>query len=656
MNRISVLLILITIYPFQTFAQLKDEAKIWNSWERVAELPFSPRDGVGAVHFNHEIWMMGGWKYGPTTSEIFKSPDGINWEFVGHGPWPGRHCAGMVVFNNKIWVLSGDGNPDVWSSENGVTWVKEVESAPWGNRYAPYIVVYNNKIWLMGGISYWNEEGHYSQDFEQVFNDVWSSVDGINWIREVESAPWGKRGIIHGSVVFENEMYIMGGGSKNWNIPTTIYNDVWKTKNGVDWELVTDKAPWNPRIHLTISTFDNKIWLIDGTTAEENLTNEVWFSEDGRNWTQQNSLTKFPLTHASTVFSHNGSLYLSAGFNIDAIYRYQPPREQKFLGAPSISSILTSPPPPLDLKLSSGLIASTFIKDTSIAVIFEGNLIFKKPGNTKLAIYNDGDYGFYPLDTVYVDIEIYKDSLIQGNFSSLTEKYGSEPLNLDFSLASGLTPLIHVEDTTVVEYINEQLVIKNAGSTKIAVISQIDHQNYQLTDTLFIEILIERLEQEIYIEDFPYGVMVTDTLKINAYSDSGLPVTILPNKNILIIDSLTFTPNNLGDIFVEVVQSGNQNYRKSIADINLKVIGPFEKSVVLFPNPTRNVINLTFPLSDSEPKKIIISLLTGKEIKRYDVDPETLFYRLDVRDLQAGIYFLQILSKNEGSTIKFIKE
>ncbi|MBW3545731.1 MAG: hypothetical protein KY428_09075, partial [Bacteroidetes bacterium] len=75
------------------FALQNDSLKIWESWERVAELPFSPRDGVGVVRFNNELWMLGGWAYGPLTNEIYKSSDGLQWEKVGEGAWQGRHCA-----------------------------------------------------------------------------------------------------------------------------------------------------------------------------------------------------------------------------------------------------------------------------------------------------------------------------------------------------------------------------------------------------------------------------------------------------------------------------------------------------------------------------------------------------------------------------------
>lgn len=391
-----------------SFAMQSDSLKIWKSWERVAELPFSPRDGVGVVRFKEELWMLGGWAYGPLTNEIYKSLDGLQWEKVGEGAWEGRHCAGMVVLNNKIWVFSGDGHPDIWSSDDGINWILEVEQAPWGKRYAPYVTVYDDKIWLMGGVSYWDEAGNYNQELEKPFNDVWSSADGVNWELINKEAPWGPRGLIHGSLVHRGEMWVLGGGSKLWNVPTVIYNDVWKSRNGIDWELVTEHAPWDPRIHFTTISFDDKIWVIDGTTTKESLTNEAWYSEDGKEWFSLSSAETFPPSHASTVFVHDNALYLSAGYDIDAIYRYRPPQEQFLSGdSTAIAISLDLASIELDFTLSSGLEPVFYLQDTSIAEVVSGQeLKIKNTGKTKVGVYHPGAHGYYPTDTIFISLSV----------------------------------------------------------------------------------------------------------------------------------------------------------------------------------------------------------------------------------------------------------
>jgi hypothetical protein len=481
-----LLLLILSTNTSTTFAN--EPYKLWNSWERVAELPFSKRDGVGVVHFKDEIWMLGGWTYGPLSNDIYKSSDGLNWVKVGNGTWQGRHGAGMVAFNDKLWVFSGDGYDDIWSSEDGIDWVMEVDHAPWGRRYTPYITVFNEKIWLMGGISFWDIFGAYNPYTPVAYNDVWSSDDGVNWKMESAHAPWGPRGIIHGSLIHNDEMWILGGGNKQWNTPVDMYNDVWKTKNGIDWELVAENALWTPRIHFTTISFDNKIWVIDGTTSTESLTNKVWYSEDGIEWNLLESATSFPRTHASTAFVHDNALFISAGFDIDAIYRYRPPQNQLVENDSPITFSIGNESNELNINLTSGLQPHFQVQDTSIAIILDGNLIkTKSTGKTKLLVSHPGDYGFYPLDTMYIDLTV-------------------------------------------------------------------------------------KLKQNIIAEVLPEAV-VQDTFKINVLGDSGLPISILPNEFIEIIDENTVIPLVPGRISLELSQDGDESYAPWRSTIDFMVVG-----------------------------------------------------------------------------------
>ncbi|MCJ8165327.1 T9SS type A sorting domain-containing protein [Pontibacter sp. E15-1] len=456
------------------YAQHASEGKIWESWERVADLPFSMRDGVGAVHFKDEIWMIGGWKYGPLSNGIYKSADAVHWEKVGNGSWPGRHGGGVVVFKDKIWVLSGDGYPDVWSSADGITWNQETASAPWGMRYAPYVVAYHDKLWIMGGVSFWDAEGNYDHTLERPLNDIWSSEDGVNWTLEMPSAPWGPRGLMHGSVVFKDEMWVFGGGSKLWNIPTNVFNDVWKSKDGVNWELVTDHAGWDPRIHFSVIAFDNKLWAIDGTTMAEAYTNEVWYSEDGKDWTRLNSTTTFEATHASTVYAHKNSLYLAAGSNITGIYKFTTPAEQQ-LAAHPLPAVRYEPDTlQLDFGLSSGLQPTYSVLDTTVAEILPGNrLVAKKVGETQVVVSHPGSYGFFPLDPVYFDFNVLKKTQTINVQEFATEALISDTVRIDAMASSGL-PVKIVPNPSIIITAENEFVIKNPGLVIVELVQEGD--------------------------------------------------------------------------------------------------------------------------------------------------------------------------------------
>jgi hypothetical protein len=283
------------------------------SWKLVASnTNFTPRDGLGAIVFNGKIWMYGGWIGSSTLNEIWCSSDAINWRLINsNAPWNARHCFGLVEYNNKLWIIGGDDNTDVWSSENGKDWTLVIENAPWGKRYKPYVCVYKNKIWLMGGFDYFNNN-------YQPYNDVWNTEDGRNWTKVIEHASWQPRGIIHGSVVFKDKMWIIGGGlygppPSYW--PEVYYNDVWSSEDGINWVCETPDAQFAPRIHHNVAVFDNKIWVMDGHYDIYNtkkLLNDVWYSLDGKTWNELKD-TPWSPRHATATFIYNGELYLMGG-------------------------------------------------------------------------------------------------------------------------------------------------------------------------------------------------------------------------------------------------------------------------------------------------------------------------------------------------------
>jgi hypothetical protein len=188
--------------------------------------------------------------------------------------WSGRRGHTSVVFDNKMWVLGGwdtifgsrGCRNDVWYSTDGINWTQATDSAGWSPRWGHTSVVFDNKMWVLGG----------------GYNDVWYSSDGVNWIEATDSAGWsGRYG--HTSVVFYNKIWVIGG----WSTVSPYYrNDVWFSSDGVNWTCVTASARWSPRAWHTSVVFDNKIWVLGGLDLYGLYSNDVWYSTDGINWTQ----------------------------------------------------------------------------------------------------------------------------------------------------------------------------------------------------------------------------------------------------------------------------------------------------------------------------------------------------------------------------------
>lgn len=300
---------------------------------------FAPRDGAGALVFNGRMWLLGGWNPGDKkffpricNNEVWSSPDGADWtlvkpnsfldrSFKSEADWEGRHTAGYAVFKDKMWIVGGDVNQghyhfDVWNSTDGKNWthVNQGQPVPWGPRALHYTLAFKDKLWVMGGQTIPN----IAKSPEVFYRDVWNSADGVNWQRLEPREPyWSIRGMIGGSAVFQDRMWILGGGT--YDTPQTrfrrFYNDVWSSADGVNWTRHVESAPWEPRQYHEIAVFDQRLWVMEGYGKKNR--NDTWYSADGLNWYE---LPKTPWAprHAASVFVFDNALWMVAGNNMQS--------------------------------------------------------------------------------------------------------------------------------------------------------------------------------------------------------------------------------------------------------------------------------------------------------------------------------------------------
>lgn len=286
---------------------------------------FAARDGAGALVHGGKMWLLGGWN--PTddlnfpdtcNNEVWSSVDGLTWtEEVAEAPWEGRHTAGYAVFGDRMWILGGDAiqghyQPDAWSSADGLTWTRESAELPWGDRVLHHVAVLDDTIYVMGGQTL--PQFTTEADETVLYNDVWSSPDGVTWTRILEEAPWAPRGMIGGSAVWNDRIWLLGGGTYDTpDHPTRdYYDEVWSTADGVTWTRHAD-APWAPRQYHDVAVFDDRLWVLEGYAGGNR--NDVWSSEDGENWTEVPD-TPWAVRHASSIFVHDDGLWVVAGNNM----------------------------------------------------------------------------------------------------------------------------------------------------------------------------------------------------------------------------------------------------------------------------------------------------------------------------------------------------
>jgi hypothetical protein len=262
---------------------------------------------------NNEVWSsQNGYDW-----RLEKPNSFLDSNFDSTSDWEGRHSAGYVVYKGKMWIIGGDAiqghyQSDVWNSEDGINWtrVNAGQPVPWGPRVLHYTVVFQDKIWVIGGQTI----PQFSQANETFYSDIWTTTDGINWEHIIPEQPsWSARGTIGGSAVYNGRIWILGGAVYQ---TTTIaerkmYNDVWSSADGVNWIRHTKSAPWQPRAYHSVAVYDGYMWVVGGHNRG-NLK-DVWFSSNGVDWTEFPNTPWRAYHHAASIFVYDNSLWIVAG-------------------------------------------------------------------------------------------------------------------------------------------------------------------------------------------------------------------------------------------------------------------------------------------------------------------------------------------------------
>jgi hypothetical protein len=282
------------------------------------------RDGAGLLSMDGGLYLMGGWSGGvEMNSDVWFTLDLSHWtERTPRAPWSGRHGAGWVVHANRLWVTGGDLMTDVWSSADGIDWRLENQAAAFGERYTPIAASLNGRLFVYGGMA-WGPSSWCAfmpECFAYGYGDVWSSEDGLAWIQIQPAAPWTPRGLIHGSMVSQGRIYIVGGGLKLASpgavLAETVveYHDVWSSYEGVHWRKEADDAGFSPRTHLATLGTEHGCYVAGGSVAYQlELTNEVYFAPDCVRFRLLPGYEQLGVRHAASIAQFNGSIVILGG-------------------------------------------------------------------------------------------------------------------------------------------------------------------------------------------------------------------------------------------------------------------------------------------------------------------------------------------------------
>ena len=194
-------------------------------------------------------------------------------EILTMAPWGNRFNFVSYTYNNKLWIAGGRNNTvsglnDVWNSVDGINWTQVTTGAAWSGRYHSQSAVYDNKMWIMRGLAS-NTEGD---------QQTWTSTDGVNWsfFDNVSSRVYITNSNIPGhqyssAVVFNGTLWQFGGQE----LP--LSSSGVSERNAVNyaegdfnyWSLTQGDSEWYPNNNL-----DNNI--IDGFRVKKLFVSAVF--------------------------------------------------------------------------------------------------------------------------------------------------------------------------------------------------------------------------------------------------------------------------------------------------------------------------------------------------------------------------------------------
>ena len=271
------------------------------------------RDGTKMMQMGDYIYSYGGWTADPiqTYNDVYRSNGNLStWTKMPDAPWHGRHTFGIAKPDSTLYVIGGDYQNnvfDVWSSTDGITWEEKNDGSGnfLGNRILYGACSHNGKLYILGGQV--GIDTTYG-----LFTDVWSSVDGKNWSQIATNKNFLGKNVSGASASFNGKIWVIGGGLYDYSLAPALRfnNEVWNSVDGINWQQ-QPTPPWPGRQYTNVCVWDNKLWMIGGTNGS-NLA-DIWYLKKNGTWTQFTPPPSYIGRHATAVAVFNDQLVITCG-------------------------------------------------------------------------------------------------------------------------------------------------------------------------------------------------------------------------------------------------------------------------------------------------------------------------------------------------------
>ena len=262
-------------------------------------------------------------------------------------------CLSFVFLHSNALAKGPKGGPSFTHYE----WTEIVETDfetadRWEPRAGLQAVELHNHLFVIGGRTPEAPPPPFNPFASIIHGDVWVSPDlGETWIELLEDAQdaglWKNRAYFE-AVTKGDYMYIIGGqnfttiipGGPPTVFPSEFFKDVWRSTDGVEWELMTDDAGWatlpmkcpvlpevsQGRAGLSAVSFKGKLWVLGGSQGDDtslnpsgngidcrDLFNDVWYSQDGSEWHLATDDAPWEARAGGVALVNGGWLYYMGG-------------------------------------------------------------------------------------------------------------------------------------------------------------------------------------------------------------------------------------------------------------------------------------------------------------------------------------------------------
>lgn len=230
-----------------------------------------------------------------------------------------------------------------------------------------------------------------------------------------------------------------------------------------------------------------------------------------------------------------------------------------------------SEPLTLAVTLSSALEPVIESSAASVVDVVGNQLYFSGVGSANIIINQPGNDNYHPAQELIIPIEVIKNNqTVEFNLDKEL-RYGDGLVDYHISASSGLDALVASIDTSIIEILNDSLLIKGVGAAMLHV-SNTGNDVWNEIDTLFVV----DVHKGVPVLNAPHSITKyynDEPFYIEAWLSSALPLHFnIENKSVANENEGLITIQGAGETGINVFHNGNEWWEAVEQTINLVVL------------------------------------------------------------------------------------